>query len=193
MPHIRGGELKAVELANNLRSALEQARSQGSETVAIDQLLTYLAQVEDDVEISSPDLERYKTQLAQAIETNRQIHQSNIESFKAAVTSGQSAIRSLFLLNGGAAIAILAFLGHLTQHHPDRLPTFAWTLLPFTVGVFATATVSGLTYLSQVFFARNETEKYGFAFQFACVGVGVSSLVCFAIGMRRAYDAFVAF
>lgn len=186
--------MKAIELANDLREALVKAKSQGIEQVRIEQLLNYLDQVRDDDDVTSTNHELMKAQFSLNIEHSRQTHESGVEAFKAAVTSGQSAIRSLFILNGGACIAMLAFIGHLaTDNSRDLVGPFAWTLLAFAAGVFAAAVTSGLTYLTQVLFADDDTEKFGFGLQFASVAVGLSSLLCFAIGMRRAYEAFAAF
>jgi len=78
--------------------------------------------------------------------------------FRSAITAGQSAIKSSFLLNGGAAVALLAFIGHLATIDKSYVATFASSLLPFAYGALAISITSGFTYLSQWLYASE--HKY---------------------------------
>ena len=55
------------------------------------------------------------------------------------------------LINGGAAVALLAFLGNLiTNNSGAAVPSFANAMQAFVLGVFLAAVAYALTYLSQI-------------------------------------------
>jgi hypothetical protein len=80
-----------------------------------------------------------------------------LETFKVVIASGQNALRAAMLVNGGAAVALLALLGNIvTKTESDRvlkgpLPV---ALLFFGLGVFMSAVASALVYFAQVANAR---------------------------------------
>ncbi|MCF6110807.1 hypothetical protein [Mesorhizobium muleiense] len=116
----------------------------------------------------------HKAQLSAWIEGQKSQHNFDLEMFKSVIAAGQGAIRTIFAMNSGAAVALLAFTGHLAQFRPDQVPTFAWTLLRFTAGAFLAGLISGTTYLSQWFFA-GEKEPYrnaGFWLNIAAIALG---------------------
>lgn len=81
---------------------------------------------------------------------------------QAAIDSGAAAIKTFFLLNGGAAIALLAFIGALTA--PGRLTDgdflkVANALVWFTVGVGASAGSAGAAYLTNYFTAAASSSR----------------------------------
>jgi hypothetical protein len=68
-------------------------------------------------------------------------------------------------------------------------------LVPFVTGVVAITITSGITYLSQWFFAspRNATQRIGFVLNIVAIVLGLSSYGAFIWGMNVAYQAFRAF
>ena len=115
--------------------------------------------------------------------------------FKSVITSGQNAMRSSFLMNGGAAVALLAFIGHLASIKPESVAIFAAVLMPFVLGVLAMTMTSGFTYLSQWLYDSSNTkaQKWGFSLNIVCIALGISSYGLFMWGMCRAYFAFTQF
>ena len=110
------------------------------------------------MELATANLEKYKADLQNWIESNKYQHESDIELFRSVTTAGQSAIKSSFILNGGAAIAALAFIGHLVESNLKKVAIFSACLLPFTYGVLTVAVMSGFTYLSQWFHASSNQK-----------------------------------
>jgi hypothetical protein len=102
--------------------------------------------------------------------------------FRSVIQMGQNAIQTGLLLNGGAAIAILAFLGQIPDKKPDALPSLATCLGPFAVGALAITVTAGAAYLSQWFYAQ-EWRKLGLALNFSCVVLGVLAYLAFAWGV----------
>jgi hypothetical protein len=75
--------------------------------------------------------------------------QRSFEMFRAGTTTGAETIKAAILINGGAAVAVLAFIGHLVAIHAPSaaVMNFAWPLALFVIGVLASALASGVTYL----------------------------------------------
>lgn len=98
----------------------------------------------------------------------REIEQSRIHteavnsSVLAAITFAGAAIKGLILINGGAAIAILAFLGHVASTPELTFAKFGAlgsALIAFGWGALAGAMTAGSSYLSQICFS--EVTKSG--------------------------------
>src|SRR6267143_3663544 len=75
--------------------------------------------------------------------------QRSFEVFRAGTTTGAEAIKAVTLINGGAAVAVLAFIGHLVSIRatPVAVMNFAEPLALFVIGVLASVLGSGVTYL----------------------------------------------
>lgn len=115
--------------------------------------------------------------------------------FRSVIVAGQSAIKSSFILNGGASVALLAFIGHLAQFDAAKVPMFAACLLYFAFGALAAVVTSGLTYLSQWFYAGAKTwaTKVGFGLNIACIILGIASYGLFAWGLFATYGEFIEY
>ena len=112
--------------------------------------------------------------------------------FRSVIDAGQAAIKSAFLVNGGGAVAMLAYVSRLGDQNPTAVPTFAESLLWFTIGVFLAAALSGLTYFSQFFYAsyRKTPRTIGTGFHVLAVISGLASYAAFIKGMDIAYISF---
>ena len=190
--------MSAKEFAVQLKNTIQQIKTNGTAAIYCDNLISYLDEVikSPSPVVTEPELARYKAELELWIEQNKNAHASSLEMFRSVITAGQSAIRSSFLLNGGAAVAVLAFISHLTEKQPDKVAVFADSLIPFVVGVLSITVTSGLTYLSQWFYGaedRGWKEKTGFWLNVAAIVLGLSSYGFFAWGMCRAYLGFQSF
>jgi hypothetical protein len=185
--------------AAQMRVMIEGIKSNGTAAIYCDNLINYLKEVENSPELESTpaDLERYKADLQNWVEQNKHQHDSKLELFRAVITAGQNAIKSSFLLNGGAAVALLAFIGHLASVNQEKVATFGNCLLPFTYGVLAVAVTSGLTYLCQWFYASNNqlVTKWdvGFKFNILCIFTGFSSYGFFVWGLYLSYKALSSY
>jgi hypothetical protein len=110
---------------------------------------------------------------------------------------GRAAIQAALLLNGGASVALLAFLSNLAIAHQARgvtgnYATFKAAFVCFGVGVMLPASSNVVAFLIQnVAIARpKEAEgKTGRRLRTIGIGMVVASLFLFAIGMIVAADA----
>lgn len=182
------------QFAGELKKTIEELKAQGTAAIACDNLIAYLASVQQagDSEPSQVQLEEYKARLQMQNDASKRAHESQLELFRSVISSAQAAIKTGFLLNGGAAVAMLAFIGHLAERSPEKVHIFALSLAPLTFGVLASALLSGLTYLTQWLYAspQQKAKRAGFGMNLLCIVVGFSSYGFFAWGMCRSYSAF---
>ena len=117
------------------------------------------------------------------------------ELFRSVITSGQAALKSAILINGGAVVALLAFIGgvfkNLSESSSDSevISKLSYAMIYFVAGVLSGAVASGITYLAQ----------YAYAFKKWCIGhilTGVIVLlvfgcyILFVVGVTLAYEVF---
>jgi hypothetical protein len=115
---------------------------------------------------------------------------ARLELFKSVIQSGQAALKSLFLLNGGAAVAVLALIGHLSTSAiaAAQVNKFAVPLLSFASGLAFAAMASCLTYLVQKA-SSAPNRRLGTRLNNFTVLLSVLSLGAFAVGCGFAYFA----
>jgi Kef-type K+ transport system membrane component KefB len=103
----------------------------------------------------------------------------------------------MMLVNGGAAVALLAFLGNLATRSGSsaNIIAFAGSMHIFVIGVFLAAVAYATTYFSQLFYGGEKKwqQRTGLGFHIVTGLVGASSLIAFLWGAHAAYQAFVAF
>ena len=99
--------------------------------IRCDNLIAYLDEVinSPDEEVSQVRLEEYKTELQVWVEQNKSRDLYNVEMLRSVLAAGQNALRSAFLMNSGATVALLAFLGKLSEDHQGKIPAFANSML----------------------------------------------------------------
>jgi hypothetical protein len=189
--------MSTKQFAAQMKAMIEEVKAKGTAAIYCDNLIAYLDEVQKspEPEPSPVEIEKYKADLQNWIETNKKNHDGQLEMFRSVITSGQAAIKSAFLLNGGAAVAMLAFIGHLAQFKAEKVPVFAGCLVPFAYGVLVIALTSGFTYLSQWFYAstRPLARKVGFGLNMLCIILGFSSYGFFSWGLFGTYRSFITY
>jgi len=123
--------------------------------------------------------------------------ESNSRMFEAITNYANLALKGVVLVNGGAAIAILVFLGNIWGPDIDGARGVAEALKPsliaFVVGIIGGVSAAGLSYIAQSLFL--EVEKHPWLGQIfralAAISVAVG-LASFTFGSIRAVDAFAA-
>ena len=117
-----------------------------------------------------------------------------LETYKSMITIGTEALKALQLINGGAIVALLAYLGQVPER--SHLAPFAAKPLFLFLGGLVAATLAFLgTYFTQLTLL-NEFFKGG-AFRgpkhmtwlYLTVVVAVASLVLFALGSFASVSA----
>jgi len=184
--------ISGKEFASELKSAIVEIKSNGTAAIYCDNLINYLDDYlnTEQPPISPVEIERHKANLSLWVEQNKALYQSNLELFKSVIESGQNAIKAAFLLNGGAAVAMLAFIGNLARYNTEKISVFSESLLYFVLGTLLVSIIYGITYLSQWFYASDKNKKIGFRLNIASIILGVTSYLYFAYCAYKAYLAF---
>ena len=117
------------------------------------------------------------------------------KEFDAVISLAQTALKSSILINGGAAIAILALMGN-TWSENSITADLAESLLFFSIGVLLAVISSGAAYLSQILFLRvfgeedKTTEGRGKKLQLISIILVIVSYILFTFGALEARSAF---
>ena len=185
------------QFATQMKAIIEDMKAKGTAAIYCDNLIAYLNEVQSspEPEPTAIEIERYKADLQNWVEANKHSHEGRLELFRSVITAGQSAIKSSLLLNGGASVALLAFIASLAQFKPSKVSEFGACLLPFAFGVLTIAVTSGTTYLSQWLFAspRAWAVKAGFVVNILSILLGVASYVLFVFGLFQVHRALAAY
>lgn len=172
--------MSAMNAVTSLRDEIDQLQEQGYETIAIDPLLKALNQA---IERGEHTLNYDLTNHAHTLEFERN---SKMEMFKSVITTGQSALRAAMLLNGGAAVAMLAFVGKLVEHSSSSSSAVATAVFLFAIGALLGAMATGSTYLSQMSYAFDGESRVATVsarlLHVVTVFLVASSLIVFAYG-----------
>lgn len=88
--------------------------------------------------------------------------QTSLEATKAANKAAEDALKAVTLLNGGAAVAMLAFIGHLasTQTGQATVTMLNRPLFEFVVGTFLSVIATALAYFVQESWIRALKYKF---------------------------------
>ena len=124
--------------------------------------------------------------------------QQNTAMLDALIGFANGAIKSLVLLNGGAAVAVLAFLGHITASENPGTQVQSFQLVPalvaFAVGAALGALTAATAYLSQMFFYELRTQalkkRWGEALRRVSIVIVVLGYACFGYGIYKAAVVF---
>lgn len=180
--------------ADAMRHGLNDAKSRGVVIVSIDDVLKHVSDLQNAIAEQSQDTEKSVEEVNQRswekyLEDYRAYlsarNDIELKMFESVISTGQNAIRILLTMNGGAAIAVLAFLGHLASINSSMLTAFATPLKWFTIGVALVGAVAAVTYLTQVVFSstRKWLHWIGFGLQVATILCGMASIVVFIFGL----------
>lgn len=154
------------------------------------------------------ELERYKALLgyeaSAAVEEYNHTNEQSRVLLRGIIDFASGAIRTLLLINGGAAIAVMAFLGNAVVKNSSSasdvaaaLHALAPSLFWFVVGVFAAGLSAGLAYVSQVIYLEVADQKrrimIGNFVRYIAVLSAATSLFMFGLGAWSAHDGLSRF
>lgn len=181
-----------------LLQVIKKLKSEGSKEIDIDNLIQFMEDSMSKLKFggrSIVDLEFFRVELQKQLETVKHSNSMSAELFKATVSYGQNALRALFLMHGGASVAMLAFIGHLTTSTPEKVHLFSASLMIFVTGVLVSVLVTGTSYLSQWFFSgvKPWEEKAGYILNWIAIIFGVVSCLVFVFGIYTANKVFTNF
>jgi hypothetical protein len=201
--------MKASDAIREIQEAVLAAEKAGNKDLSIVNLNAYLASVlatADEREGAVPaiteaqaahQLEVWKAQLSSRTALGT-------EMMKFTMEAGQTALRSAIVINGGAAVTVLAFAGNLItkgQLQPGGLllTHIGGALLWFMMGAGAAGVSSGFRYLAQLVhelrFDPSKSKRWAYAghgTNFISIALGVASFALFFVGGIASYHAVVS-
>ena len=127
--------------------------------------------------------------------------QERVDLRNSLVTLGQGAIKAAMFVNGGSAIALLAFIGQIWPEQNDVgvVESAACAIAIFTGGVFLALISAVLAYFAQLFYYRSYTAELDTRIEtnraevirHAALGFVVLSVVVFVIGVCQSLSLLV--
>lgn len=116
----------------------------------------------------------------------------SVKKYDTVVSSGQSALRALLAMNGGAIIVFLTFVGHLFDQEKmpaQSIPFFVAALLCFIGGIVLALLSYGSIFITNCFSSVNWRRSSNVAFVVTML-CGFGSLAGFVGGSLKAVHAF---
>jgi hypothetical protein len=188
------------ELIQQIREGVRVTAQQGQASVNVVDLDRYLDQWEkalplDEGPLSQFQLDKLRAQFEEYLANQQRIHEGRMEMYRAVNIAGRRAIKSTLLINGGAAAALLAFIGHISTaatslaHVRAAIPELASPLALYVTGLLLTAMSAGAVYVAAARYFAQKT-KAGDVFNSISVALVIVSYVLFAWGSWIAYNVF---
>ena len=89
-------------------------------------------------------------------EARQYLHEQEQEVFKSVIAYGEVTVKSALLINGGAAVAMLAFAGNLATRvgEPEIASRFAAAMVAFGAGAWLAVLGAGFGYIAQSCYLR---------------------------------------
>lgn len=112
-------------------------------------------------------------------------------SFDATIGFAELAIKSLLLLCGGAAVALLSFAGSRASTTQISLDAYATAVAFFGAAAAGAVLTAGLSYLAQVSFTAHKQgwEPCGEKIRYGAILVWFASILSFGYGVWKASEA----
>ncbi len=140
-----------------IKADINSAKDQGASAIETERLIRYLDALSNQVNEAGENLDRdaelecIRAHYANHLSHYNWLKEQDIELFKSVITSGQNTLRASMLLHGGAAVALLAFIGHLVVNPSTKslVGQFAPIMTCFLIGVLNVVVCHGITYLTQ--------------------------------------------
>ena len=134
--------------------------------------------------MNDKDMEQWKAENAGRLAQYDAEQSLGRELFKAVILSGQSALKSAILINGGAAVALLAFIGSRFEFLEDKTQKILIlvSMIMLIIGVLVAAIASGLTYLAQRHYYYDENNTIRDRINSGIIILVVFSYIFFTLG-----------
>lgn len=185
----------AEEVMGELIGDVARAKDAGVESVSIDQIRSWLNNAAEKmskgvVTDDSSILAEYQIK-----------HSWGQKMFDAVHSFGTAAIKSGQIINGGAAIALLAFIGNIWgKETSDFKQKIGIAMLSFVIGTLLSSSAYASAYFSQANYHMQEAHSGSCAEKFEAkgdfwrkfsVGLVVASFISFLLGGLLSYQAIL--
>jgi hypothetical protein len=180
------------KLIDQIKRSLAEAKKSGQTSVAVEALEQYLDAIGPAIE-KSQEIDVKLTEFAHErnLAHYDAVQAHNREMLRAVIAYGQATLKSTILINGGAAAALLAFIGNVWDSSLSSATVSGLTnsILLFSAGVLAAAFGTASTYFTQYCYAEG-WKKWGIAFHVITVLLVLLAFGLFGYGAHEAYLGF---
>lgn len=155
----------SINLLEQIEKDVQEVKDSGQKEINVDQLLKYLAEMKagvapiESLKIEQElarykherNIEQYKVNNQFILENAKMLAQMGLEMFKSVITTGQTALQSAILINGGAAVALLTFIGGMWAKGLDAavINPLVRGVSNFALGALIGVIATGATYICQ--------------------------------------------
>jgi len=191
--------VQAKAVIDLIKSSVLEVKKNKQEVISVDALVNYLDSLKTDLEGSE---EANKLKFESDLAVFRAEHERNLahyeaqqlfslEMLRSVITYGQAALKSALLINGGAAAALLAFIGNIWAKNTPQAAVDSLTnsIIYFAFGVLSAAFGTGTTYLTQY--------CYSVKWQRPAIWLHIATilivLIAYGLFGKGSYDAYLAF
>lgn len=112
------------------------------------------------------------------------------EMFRTIFTYGEHAVKSVLLINGGAAVALLAFVGNILARgiRTSLASDYSLPLAYYSFGVLAGSLAMGSSYITQYSYVHFR-QRCGIVWHWVTATLVASAYVCFGVATFLCYEA----
>ncbi|KAF1707763.1 hypothetical protein [Pseudoxanthomonas sacheonensis] len=186
--------MKANDVIDMLETSFLEAKDMGLESLSLATLEEVIFRAREIAKDTPDDLGRYEValesyryRLANITGKYNNRRESQRDMTNHTINTGANALKASTLINGGAAVALLAFTGQVqaTAGNAGLLLSFSLALGFFAAGVFLAALATGATYVSQAAFGKEFAawnNKAGVKWRGVAIGGVFLSFVMFVVG-----------
>jgi hypothetical protein len=160
----------SIEKIRHILDDIRFTESQGGDKIGIEPLKSNLLSLEEYLKNNDSQME----------------HEKEIEMFRSGITAGQSALKAAMIVNGGAIVTLVTFIGNIWNSGKFEIAAFSCPFALFCYGVILSAVAFGTTYLSQFFFNESE-HTLGKTINFITISLVTSSYLSFGYGTYKIY------
>ncbi|AHF94055.1 hypothetical protein OPIT5_04090 [Opitutaceae bacterium TAV5] len=184
--------MNASDFAKQLRKEVLRTDPKGKGTIQSRSLIKYLDNTiaQEAATASNDALPKQTSVELHLAHYNAQV-QANLldreQMFASILEYGKRSINAGMIINAGAAVAILSFIGSLTANPHLSGAQFAESLLLFTGGVLVSALACGLSYCTQYWYYHYEKGRLGPVFHWATIVCVIGAYALFIVGAYASY------
>ena len=168
-----------------LRQALVTAQEQGQESVPVDSIIKAVDELQPHPLPYDARIEQWKAQIQGQFLEYQSRSQLQQETFRSAIASAQFSLKAVILINGGAAVALLAFVGQMMARGVDAA-SVAQGIKWYVFGVGAAGASTAGMYFAQYCYHRGFKHR-GDAWRWISILLGISALIFFIYGSLVSY------
>lgn len=170
--------MQANEVIAIIRNEVRNEKHWGLNFISINAFETYLNNLERDI--------------GNAPTAGNRKHELDIERFKAVITFADATLKSAMLINGGAVVAILAFIGNIASKGvlaPSLITFITVSMASFASGVLAAVMAGYDSFVTQYAYYQTKSDAGDSAYKRTILFVFLS-FGLFILGVYFAYLAF---